>query len=87
MTAQRINGNPTYFRIFTSHIILRDKRLNLVAHRFVDCHLSRDCSTACSFGTTTGFEQRASISASNTTHLSGTFTPGKRPAQPSLARF
>jgi hypothetical protein len=87
MVAQRINRNSPHFRIFTRQIVLRDKRLNFITHRFVDCHLSSDCSTACRFGTTTSFEQRASIPSGNTTQLRRTFTPGKRPAQPSLARF
>jgi len=87
MMAEGIDRNSTHFRIFTSQIVLRDKSLNLIAHRFVDCHLARDCSTACSFGTTTGFKQRASAPASNATQLRGTFTPAKRPSQPSLARF
>jgi hypothetical protein len=87
MMAQRIHRNSPNFRIFTGQIVPRDKRLNLVAHRFVDRHLSRDCSTACGFGTTTSFEQCTSVTSSNTTQLSGTFTPGKRAAQPSLERF
>jgi len=48
--------------------------LNFIAHGFVDCHLSRDCSAARSFGTSSSFEQRTSITPLNTTHLCGTFT-------------
>jgi hypothetical protein len=61
--------------------------LNLVAHGLIDGHLSSDCRTACSFGTTASFEQRTAISTFNTTHLGGALTFGKRPVQPSLESF
>jgi hypothetical protein len=81
MITERVNRNATHFRIFTNQIILRDKRLDFIAHRLVDCHLSRDRGAASSFGTTASLEQRTPIPTGNTTHLGGTFSLGKRPAQ------
>jgi hypothetical protein len=85
--AERVNSNASHFRIFTSQIILRDKRLHLVAHRFVDCHLSRDCRAACSFGTATSFEEGTPASTGSATHFGGTFSFGQWPVQPALEGF
>jgi hypothetical protein len=87
MMTERVNSNPTYFRIFSTHVVSRDKRLNLVAHPVIDSDLARDGGAACSFSTTTSFEYCPSITSSSATQLSGTFTPGKRPVQLSFECF
>jgi hypothetical protein len=87
MITEGVNSNAPHFRIFTTQIVLRDKGLHLVAHRFVDCHLSRDCSAACSFGTSTSFKQGTPTSTGSATHFSSTFSFSQRPVQPSLEGF
>jgi hypothetical protein len=84
MIAERVNRDATHFRIFTTQIVLPDKRLDLIAHGLINSHLARDRSAACGFGTTACFEQRTAIPTGNATHLSSTFAPGKRPVQLSL---
>jgi hypothetical protein len=85
--AECVNRNPAHFRIFSTEIVFRDEGLDFVAHGLVDGHLSSDCRTACSFGTTSCFEQRTAISTFNTTQFSSTLAFGKRPVQPSLSGF
>jgi hypothetical protein len=87
MVAEGVNRNATHFRIFTAEIILRDKRLDLIPHGFIDCHLACNRSAARGFGTTASFQQRAPIMAFNATHFCCTLTPGKRPVQPALESF
>jgi hypothetical protein len=86
MVAECIDRNSTHFGIFTSDIVFRDIRLNLTAHRLVDSHLPRDCSSTRGFRTTTSFHQRTTIARSNGTEFRRTLTLGKTTAQTSLAR-
>jgi hypothetical protein len=85
--AERVDRNPTHFGIFTSQIVLGDVSLNFIAHRLIDCHLARDCSTTSRFRTTTSFKDCATVTRRNLTHRSRTLTPRQGTAQLSLHRL
>jgi hypothetical protein len=87
VVAECVNRNAADFRIFTTQVILRDKRLDLIAHCLIERHLACDCSTARSFGTATSFQQRTAIMTLNATHLGRTLTLRKRPVQSALESF
>jgi len=86
MIAECIDRNSAYFGIFTANVILRDECLYLIAHRLVNSHLARDCSSTRGFRTTTSFHQRTTIARSCGTQFRRTLAFGEWTAETSLAR-
>jgi hypothetical protein len=51
-----INGDASYFRIFSTDIVLCDQRLHAVAQRFFRRALSGDSGQSLSLSASTGFQ-------------------------------
>jgi hypothetical protein len=83
---KRIDSNATHFGIFSANVVLRDVRLHFIAHCFINCHLSRDCSAASSFGTATSFQQRTAAARRRLSHRGRTLALRQRPAKLSFHR-
>src|SRR5262249_19358425 len=81
-----IDRNTTYLGIFSGDVVLGDVCLHFIAHGFVQCHLSRDCSTTSSFCTAASFKQRTPTARRSLTHRGRTLSLGQRPAKFSFHR-
>jgi hypothetical protein len=79
--AKRAHCDTTNFGIFTSQIVFRDHRLNLIAHCLVDRHLASDCRTTSGFRPAASFGQRATMSGFDAPDCGSAFPSGERAAQ------
>jgi hypothetical protein len=52
MITERVDSYASHFQIFAARIISADERLHLIAHRFLNRTLARNCGTTCGLSTT-----------------------------------
>jgi hypothetical protein len=78
MIAKRIDGDTTYFRVFSGRIIFRDKRLNFVAHRLVYGALACNRGEPSGFRATTCLFDCSPLFRTDSSQLGCAFTLCKR---------
>jgi hypothetical protein len=76
MIAKGVDGNATYFRVFSRGIVFRNKRLHLAAHCLVNRALARNSSESSGFCPATRFFDRAAVVRTDSTQLGSAFTSG-----------
>jgi hypothetical protein len=80
MIAKRIDGDTTYFRVFSGRIVFRDKGLNFVAHRLVYGALTCNRSEASGFRAPTCLFDCSAMFRIDSSQLGSAFTLCKRAA-------
>jgi hypothetical protein len=78
-----VDSDTTNFRILSSCIVFRDKRLDLSTHRV----LTRDCSETSGFCATLRFQQISTMLRFDSSQLGSTFALSKFSVQSLLERL